>query len=114
VKRADLMLFLGFAVIAIGGGLAMDALQPYMNGDWADVKECRETPWVCEVSWSAVARIPQTAPVVFEGTAKACDEYRAYRKAAERARFDCAMSRRVQGSTCAELEQDCTLPNDRY
>ncbi len=101
-------------VLAIGGAFAMDALQTYLSGDWTEVRDCRETYWTCEAEWDAKARIPQTAPVTFDGVAKACDEYHAYRKAAERARFDCAMSRRVLGTTCAEVETDCFLPQDHH
>lgn len=114
VKRPDVLLFTVLAVLALGGAFAMDAVQTYLSGDWAEIRECRETYWTCEAEWTAKARIPQTAPVVFDGVAKACGEYQAFRKSSERARFDCAMSRRALGTTCAEVETDCFLPQDHH
>ncbi len=110
----DLLLFGGLALIATAGGLGMSSLQDYLRGDWQEVRDCRDTYWTCDVEWHGVSRTPSNRPVAFSGTAKRCDEYRAYLVAAERAKFDCAMSRRVAGGSCAEAEYECTLPDTAY
>jgi len=114
VRRDDIIIFAGLAVIVAVAGFTMQAVQDYLNGDWAEVSDCRQTYWTCEAQVAGKSKIPRTTPVVFSADAKACDEYRSYETSLRRATFDCAMSRGVVGGTCRELETNCALPKKRY
>lgn len=114
VRREDLTIFAGLAVLIAVGGFTMQTVQDYLNGDWGEVQECRETYWTCEAEVAGKSKIPRTRPVTFKADAKACDEYRSYEVSLRRATFDCAMSRGVVGGTCREVETRCELPKKRY
>jgi hypothetical protein len=114
VRREDLLLFAGHGLVVIGVAFGIQRVQDYLNGDWAEVADCRATFWTCEAEVGGKSRIPRTEPVVFAARAKACGEYRAYETALRRATFECSMSRSVLGGSCKEIETKCALPDKAY
>lgn len=114
MRREDMLLLLFLGAIIAGVGVSVQRVQAYLNGDWAEVADCRETYWTCTAEVIGKSRIPRTEPVGFDASAKACGEYRAYETALRRATFECSMSRLVIGGSCRELETACELPEKAY
>lgn len=115
MRKEEALSFIAMAVIAVGGGVGMQAAQQYLSEDWREVTECRATYWSCEALVAGTAKIHVGGRTTrFTGEAKACDEYRAYKSSMDRAEFECKMSRNVVPGTCREVETDCHLPGKDY
>ena len=114
MRREDIILFLVLGVVIAGVGVGVQKVQDYLNGDWAEVADCRETFWTCHADVGGKSKIPRTEPVKFGASAKACGEFRAYETALRRATFECSMSSSVLGGSCRELETVCELPERAY
>ena len=114
MRREDMLLFLFLGVIIAGVGVGVQKVQAYLNGDWAEVADCRETYWNCTAEVVGKSKIPRTEPASFKAEAKACGEFRAYETSLRRATFECSMSGTVLGGSCRELETVCELPEKAY
>ncbi len=114
MRREDILLFVFLGALIAGVGVGVSKVQAYLNGDWAEVADCRATYWTCTAEVVGKSRIPRTEPVKFDAEAKACGEYRAYETALRRATFECSMSRSVLGGSCREAETKCELPEKAY
>ncbi len=115
MRKEEALSFIALAAVAVVGGMGMQAAQKYLSEDWREVTECRATYWSCESQVAGEAKIAVNGRVAsFFGEAKACNEYRAFKRAVDRASFECKMSRNVVPGTCEELETDCHLPGKDY
>ncbi|HCP44924.1 MAG TPA: hypothetical protein DIU15_02695 [Deltaproteobacteria bacterium] len=114
VVKEDILMFLGLITAVVVLGYAMQSFHTYINGDWRQVAECRQSYWVCTSSFDGSPIRQGGKTPVFSSTSRACDQYPAYESARRRAMFDCGSSRSVRQGSCRESETRCSLPNRVY